>query len=172
MIETFQCQKCGQTHKSGWPSLTYSSPYYFSVLSTEDQNKIAIIDTDFCVIKHEDQVHRFIRCVLKQKVIDHCLELEYGLWVSLSEKSFQDYLDHYDDNHHEVTYFGWLANFLPEYKNNNGSIPMTVYTQAGNSRPMLIPHENHDHAFVYDFYHGITHQEAKRRIQNMLEGLA
>lgn len=170
MIETFQCQKCGQFHESDWPSLAFSSPYYFATLSKEDQDKLAVLDSDFCVIKHEDQVDRFIRCVLKQKVINHCSELEYGLWVSLSEKSFEDYLDHYNDNDHEVTYFGWLANFLAEYENNNTSIPMTVYTQLGNSRPILIPHESHDHPFVYDFYHGISFEEAEKRIKNMMNG--
>ena len=47
---------------------------------------------------------------------DHCEDLEYGLWVSLSEKSFEDYSANFINEHHEANYFGWVSNDIAEYE--------------------------------------------------------
>lgn len=164
---TFICECCGQEHEE-WPALAYSSPDYYSRLSHSDKEEIAVIDQDFCVVKiSDDEIHRFIRCVLFQKVNDHCDYLEYGVWVSLSETSFNDYLENFDNQDHEVEYFGWLSNSISDYSFAK-SIPTTVVTQKGNSRPAVFPHKDVDHPFVKDFNNGITKTEAEKRIQNMI----
>lgn len=160
------CSCCGKEHTE-WPALTFNSPDNYYILSQEDKDTIAKIDSDFCVITHPDQTDRFIRCILIQKVNDHCEDLEYGLWVSLSEKSFKDYSDNYNNENYEATYFGWLCNDIHEYRFSE-NIPTTVYTKAGNQRPEIIPHKNFDHPFVYDYYNGITKDEAENRIKSML----
>lgn len=88
----YQCLNCGEYHDE-WPSIGYNEPFYYSILSDEDKKNIAKIDDDFCVIKHDDQTDYFIRVVLKLEVTDNCQSLDYGVWVSLSEKSFTDYLN-------------------------------------------------------------------------------
>ena len=103
-----------------------------------------------------------------QKVNDHCEDLEYGLWVSLSEKSFEDYLANFDNENHETQYFGWLSNYISQYQFSN-SIPTTVVTKSGNDRPEIFPHQDFDHPFVKDYYEGITKEEAEKRIQGMLK---
>jgi hypothetical protein len=170
MTETikYPCSCCGKVHE-GWPALVYISPTNYDALSEEDKNNIGELDTDFCIVTHPDQTDRFIRCTLTQKVIDHCVDLEYGLWVSLSEKSFQDYSDNFDNESHETKYFGWLCNNLPDYDFSEGSIPTTVFTRTGNSRPEIVPHQDFDHPFVNDYYNGITKTEAERRITEMLK---
>lgn len=160
------CSCCGKEHE-GWPAITYSSPSNYRGLTQEEKQQLAELTSDFCIIKHPDQTDRFIRCILTQKVIDHCESLEYGLWVSLSEKSFEDYSKNFDNENHQATYFGWLSNDLPGYKFDE-SIPTTVYTRTGNERPEIIPHESFDHPFVHDYYNGITKTEAERRINNAL----
>jgi hypothetical protein len=163
----YTCSCCGQEHYK-WPALAFKSPDNYDTLSQTDKETIAEIDSDFCVINHPDQIDRFIRCTLTQKVIDHCEDLEYGLWVSLSEKNFNDYLDNFKNNNHETTYFGWLCNDIPEYDFNTG-IPTTVFTRTGNQRPEIVPHKDFDHPFVKDYYNGITKEEAERRIITMLD---
>ena len=162
----YRCDNCGQDHDS-WPALTFKSPAPYHELSDEQKQEIAELDSDFCVIRHLDQTDRFIRCTFRQLVIDHCDDLEYGVSVSLSEKSFQDYSDNYDNDQHEVGYFGWLSNNIPDYIFDK-SIPLDVLTQRGNKRPIIEPHESFQHPFVYDFYNGISKAEAERRISNML----
>jgi hypothetical protein len=163
---TYTCSCCGKEHEE-WPALTFKSPDSYSILPDKQKNEIAEIDSDFCVIKHLEQTDRFIRCTLTQKVVDHCEDLEYGLWVSLSEKSFQDYSDNYNNENHETTYFGWLCNDIPEY-NFEESIPANIVTKTGNQRPEIIPHESCTHPFVHDYYNGITKVEAEKRINAMI----
>jgi hypothetical protein len=118
----YTCSNCGKEHEE-WPALTYTSPTNYDTLS-EDKQNIAELTSDFCVITHPDQTDRFIRCTLTQKLIDHCEDLEYGLWVSLSEKSFNDYSENFDNESHEAKYFGWLCNDSPDYEFPE-SIPAT-----------------------------------------------
>lgn len=165
----YTCSCCGKEHEE-WPALTYRWPDNYGGLSEIEKTEIAELDSDFCVIKYPDQTDRFIRCILTQKIIDHCEALEYGLWVSLSEKSFQDYSDNYGNDNHETVYFGWLCNNIQGYKFEN-NIPADVVTKAGNSRPEIIPHESCEHPFVYDYYNGITKAEAARRIKAMIKGI-
>jgi len=171
MIDTikYTCSCCGKVHYE-YPSLAYNSPTNYDTLSQQDKQNIAELSSDFCLIKYADQTDRFIRCTLTQKIIDHCEDLNYGLWVSLSEKSYNDYSENYNNENHETTYCGWLCNDLPDYEFKE-SIPTTVYTKTGNQRPEIIPHQDCDHPFVRDYYNGITKQEAERRIKNMLDSI-
>ena len=164
----YTCSCCGQIHDE-WPALAFKSPLAYDVLSEADKKNMAEIDSDFCIVRHPEQTDQFIRATLTQKVIDHCQDLHYGLWVSLSEKSFEDYAENYYENKErtETTYFGWLSNDIPEYEFIT-SIPTTVYTKEWDLRPEIVPHRNHDHPFVHDYYNGITKEEAERRINAML----
>jgi len=166
-IIKYTCSSCGKEHES-WPALAYDSPSNYNSLSQSEKEVIAEIDSDFCVITYPDQTDRFIRCTLTQKVIDHCEDLEYGLWVSLSEKSFKDYLDNFNNENHETSYFGWLSSNLPDYDFFE-SVPTTVFTRTGNDRPEIIPNKDFDHPFVTDYYNGISRREAERRITEILE---
>jgi hypothetical protein len=171
MLESskYICSGCGQEHE-GWPALGYSSPIHYNDLTEEDQQNTAELKDDFCTIHYSDQTDRFIRCTLTQKIIDHCEDLQYGLWVSLSEKSHQDYSDNFNNEHHETSYFGWLSNLLPDYDDMT-KIPTTVFTRPGYDRPEIVPHKDFDHKFVRDYYDGITRQEAERRIRETLRSL-
>lgn len=160
------CSTCGKEHEE-WPALAYASPSYYHALSVEDREKFGELNDDICVIHHPGQTDRFIRCTLTQKVTDHCESLEYGLWVSLSETSFVDYLNSFNNPEHEAGYFGWLGSDLPEYEFTQ-SMPMNVYARTGNRRPEIVPHENVEHPFVKDYYNGITKAEAEKRIKEML----
>jgi hypothetical protein len=160
---TYLCNKCGRKHE-GWPALAYTAPVFYDNLSEEEKQEIGELDNDFCMIRHENQADRFIRCTLTQKVTDHCENLEYGLWVSVREKSYQDYTDNFKNENHITTYFGWLSNDVPQYGKTT-SIPTTVYTKAGDQRPEIVPHRDFHHPFVRDYYQGITKDEVERRIQ-------
>ncbi|MBS1532782.1 MAG: DUF2199 domain-containing protein, partial [Bacteroidetes bacterium] len=144
------------------PALSYLAPLFYDDLSDEEKQNIAELSDDFCIIHNADQTDRFIRGTLTQKVIDHCENLEYGLWVSLSEKSFEDYKSNFGNKDHEGGYFGWLSNNLPGFQFQ--SIPTNVITRKGGLRPDIIPHKDFDHPFVRDYYNGITKEEAERRI--------
>ena len=163
---SFNCSKCGKHHEA-WPALAYDSPDHYALLSQEEQGAIAKLTDDFCVITYPDETDRFVRGVLFQKVNDHCETLDYGLWVSLSEKSFLDYQAHFTDDNYEAVYFGWICNTLEGHDYCLG-IPTNVILKGDGKRPEIVPHSDHEHPFVYEYYNGISRREAINRIDSML----
>lgn len=164
---TFICQSCGKEHDQ-WPALVFPYPALYAELSEEEkQYGQTELNDDFCVIEHPDRYSFFIRVVLSQKVTGKCDGLEYGVWVSLSESSFLDYNENFNNENHEVSYFGWLANWMPGYTYSD-SVPMNVETKKGNDRPEAIPHQDPEHPFVKDYYAGISLEEAERRVSHVL----
>jgi hypothetical protein len=162
------CSKCGQEHE-GRPAIAFDSPHQYERLNQEDKKSIATLSPDLCVIKHEDQTDRFIRTVLHQKVNDDCQTLDYGVWVSLSEKSFKDYVDNYDNEDYRATYFGFLSNNLTGYLDTI-SIRSNVVLR-GKIRPEVIPHDDQlEHDFVKDYYQGIDKTTADGRVKEALSG--
>ncbi|WP_448698992.1 DUF2199 domain-containing protein [Mucilaginibacter sp. AW1-3] len=160
------CPECGKEHDE-WPALTLISPDAYRGLTEDEKTTIAVKTDDFCMITYEDQTDRFIRVTFTQTVNDNCQGLDYGVWVSLSEKSYNDYADNYHNENHEVSYFGYLSNLIPGYEDKR-SVKCTVFTRKGNARPYLVPFEDFDHPFVKDYYSGITLAEAEKRISNMI----
>ena len=74
----YTCSICVQIHE-GLSAIAFNSPYNYECLSEEDKSSIAELSSDFCIIKYEDQTDRFIRVVLKQKIIDEQETLDYGV---------------------------------------------------------------------------------------------
>jgi len=162
---SFKCEICGQTHDE-WPALTFDAPLSYNELTQKEKNTIAELTTDFCTIEHESQTDRFIRCTLTQKVNSHPESLDYGIWVSLSEKSFNDYWENFDSENYETSYFGYLCNEIPGYPSTL-NIYTNVFTQKGTRRPIVVPHRTFVHPFVTDYYDGITVAEAEKRIHEI-----
>lgn len=159
----YTCSVCGQAHE-GFPALGFNASYFYHNLSETEKEKIAELSDDFCIIHHPDQTNHFIRVVLNQKIIDFPETLQFGVWVSLNEKSFNDYKEHYNSTDHLATYFGYLCNQLPDYENTL-SIRANVQTAADNNRPEIFPHDDQmDNPFVRDYFEGISREEAERRI--------
>jgi hypothetical protein len=171
VLRSSKCSVCGKVHDE-WPALAWTSPMAYNELTQEEKSSMAELDSDFCLIQYPDQIDRFIRVTLDQKVNDHCDVLSYGVWVSLSESNFEDYSAKYGDpDSEEVKYFGWLSNSIPGYPITL-NIPMTIITRKGNLRPEAMPHSDSPHPFVADYYSGISVVEAERRIMEMLGNVA
>ena len=163
----YKCPKCGQYHND-WPAIAFSRPFYYDDLTDEEKTSIATLSDDFCVIKHPDQTDRFIRVVLKQKVTDNCEGLDYGVWVSLSEKSYNDYHSNFKTENYQEGYFGYLANNIPGYENTL-SIRMNVYTAKGGRRPEIVPQDGQlNNPFVADYFNGISVADAQNRVDDVL----
>jgi hypothetical protein len=159
---------CNNNGAGEWPAIAFTSPDYYEYLSDEEKEHCADLSSDFCVINHHSCTHLFIRVTMTQLVIDHSEHLEYGVWVSLNEKNFKEYYNNFDNkNRPETEYFGWLCNDIPGYHFKDG-IPTTVYIKPGNTRPVAVPHADHCHPFVHDYYNGISKVEADKRIEMAL----
>ena len=166
----FTCSCCG-IEQEEYPAIGYKVPLYYHSLSEEEKEKNAEIDSDTCVVKEEESTFRFIRGVMIQKVNDGCQNLEYGVWVSLSENSFHDYIENSDKEDHQEVYFGWFNSLLPDYDYEDmESLKTNVITQGKGKRPLIEFHTNQDKAskLVEDFHNGISEEEAVKRIEHVL----
>lgn len=162
-METYICATCGKTH-SDLPSIGFAEPFHYQILSEKDKEEIALINEDLCRIGHDTQTDYFIRAVLQIPIIDHEKTLDYGIWVSVSEKTFKEYFLQIENKKpEEKTYFGMISNWIGDYESDTIGLHMNVDTQLGNFRPLLVPHES-SHPLVCDWENGITYEEAERRV--------
>lgn len=153
---------CGKIH-SELPAIGFSAPDYYGGLTEEEKHNIAQISADFCVITHVDQTDRFIRTVLSIPIIDSCEKLDYGIWVSVSEQTFNEYEQNFDQESEQKTYFGMISNELIDYDETTLGLHVDVKTQKNGLRPEIIPHSG-THDLISDWENGISLEEAKSRI--------
>ncbi len=165
----FKCSTCGETHNE-LPALGFITPYYYDTLNENDKEEIAEISSDFCVIKYEDQTDRFIRTTLTMQINDACEDLDYGIWVSLSEKSFNEYKAEFKDNIEGKTYFGIISSEIPDYEESTLGLHVNVNTRSGGIRPEIIPHQN-VHELISDWDNGISIIDAEKRINRMKKNI-
>lgn len=165
----YKCEHCGESHDE-LPALAFNAPFYYAVLNQEEKEKIAEISSDFCVIRHHDQTDRFIRTVMTIQINDACEDLDYGIWVSVSEKTFGEYKANFKKADREATYFGMICNEIPDYEASTLGLHVNVNTQNEGIRPELIPHQK-DHQLVKDWEKGISIEEAVNRVDKMMDAI-
>jgi hypothetical protein len=77
--------------------------------NSEARTSDNILTEDFCVLAGE---YFFVRCVLQQPVLGASdVHFGFGVWATLSKKSFNIYLDTFDSGHrhHRRRYCGSVA---------------------------------------------------------------
>jgi hypothetical protein len=166
----FKCINCGKNHDE-LPALGFSTPFYYETLNEKDKEKIAEISSDFCLIIHEDQTDRFIRTVLTIPINGACENLDYGIWVSLSKESFDEYNSDFKNNAEEKTYFGMISNEILDYEVSTLGLHVNVNTRNSGIRPEIIPHQN-EHKLIADWENGITIKDAIKRVERMKKNVA
>lgn len=78
-----------------------------------------------CIIEADRQRHFFVRACLEVPIRGTGRVFTWGVWVSLSEKSFLEMAEHWEDPSRIGLgpYFGWLCTTIPEY-------PDTVFLKS------------------------------------------
>ncbi len=164
---SFVCSVCGEEHDD-MPALTFSSPHYYHILSDGDKAVMATLTEDGCIIEHETQTDRFIRVGLRLPIIDSEETLEYGVWVSLSEKSFEYYMDNFGEDIEGTTFFGYLCNQIPGYEQTLSIKANVVCGPKGLRSQIFLHDDQQDNLLVVDSIHGITQEEADKRIHLLM----
>ncbi|MBL8159995.1 DUF2199 domain-containing protein [Candidatus Saccharibacteria bacterium] len=146
------CSHCGQLIQGQLPALAFAAP---AAWNDNDEHKYGYsLGSDFCTI---DNQYFFIRVVLRIPIIDSEDSLEWGVWVSLSEKNFKRYGKVYgtDAELEEEPYFGWLANELPTYPDCS-RIETYAHLRGGGLRPMLELNHDNLHPLCQDQHNGVS----------------
>jgi hypothetical protein len=106
----FQCHSCKQWHDHMPMDLGFDWPDYVYAIPENERAERVVRKRDFLAV---DKEYYFARVVLEIPIKDSDEPFRYGLWVSLSEKSYTRALAIYDDEQAsdaEPPYFGWVSN--------------------------------------------------------------
>lgn len=157
-IFAFRCSCCGEVHE-GSPSFGYRAPRSYDDLSDADKERIATIDSDLCRIEYPDQTDYFARVTLEIPIHGIDEPFMWGVWVSLSAKSFERYTSTWGDHDESDSYFGWLCNRLPWYPDTI-NLKTNVRPRRDGLRPYIELQEC-DHPLAVHWQAGISISQAQ-----------
>lgn len=161
------CKCCGEV-RTGLPmDLAFSEPGGWNQL-TEDEKTQSHLDHDFCLIRYADgTIDRFIRAVLPIPVPELEGEFCFGVWVSVSEKSWDIYSKGFDDGvYDDEVCFGYLMHDLPDFP-DTWLMHVDVEFQPGTERPLVFVHES-DHPLVDAQANGVSAGQVERWVAPVL----
>jgi hypothetical protein len=92
MTFEFYCKGCGQVHH-GMPALDAAAPLSYYVVPTDEREARCQLDSDACII---DESMYFVRGCLEIPVHGESEPFSWGVWVSLSEQSFRQWVECYE----------------------------------------------------------------------------
>lgn len=170
-IFAFKCTCCDQVHE-GSPSIGFKAPDHYAGLTEEQKRSWGKLSTDLCEIADGEGTDYFIRAVLEVPIVGVDDPFLWGVWVSLSEKSYRRYVETYDSPQVGEGFFGWVCNNIPSYPYPSAR-PADVIVQGGNQRPKVFLHQadREDDPLVIDQVHGISIEKAQRLAEHVMHGL-
>lgn len=159
----YTCGTCGEVHE-GLPDYGFDAPVYYERVPDGEQERRCFLNSDLCTIDNEQF---FIRGVLHVPILATGESFGWGVWSSLSEGSFNRYLELWDaeDVSGEDPYFGWLSNRLPFYPDTL-KLKLAVRLQNNGQRPLL-KLEPTDHPLAVDQREGMTWARAVEMVEKL-----
>lgn len=148
----FKCTSCSEWHE-GMPTFGAEAPLHYYGVPPEERELRCSLDSNVCVI---DQKCFFVRGCLDIPVIGEGEQFSWGVWVSLSEKSFQEFRQHFHvtKRSHIGPFFGWLSAELPLYPTTL-NLKTYAHLRDDSNRP-YIELEPTDHPLAIEQRNGIS----------------
>lgn len=160
----FTCPTCGEIHR-GMPAFGADSPLSYYALSPDEQATRGRLGTDDCVL--DDQLF-FVRGSLEVPVHGESEPFSWGVWVSLSEASYRQWVDsfHLEERSHLGPFFGWLNTALNPYP-DTVSLKTRVHLRDHGMRP-YIELEPTDHPLAIEQREGISAERVAELYSRMV----
>ncbi|MGC4118455.1 MAG: DUF2199 domain-containing protein [Myxococcales bacterium] len=166
---TFRCKSCGAMHDIGDISFGAGAPAVWDLLSDEEKRN-SELGGEQCVINDRDgNTSFFVRaCLLIPIQGEEPKNFDWGVWASLSEKSFLEMSEHWEDPERVRLgpYFGWLHTPIPCYPDTM-YLKTMVHHRAVGKRPVVVL-EPTDHLLALHQRQGIPPADLKRIIEKVL----
>lgn len=160
----FKCESCGQVH-SGMPTFGTTAPVsYYEVPEAEREERCSL-GTDECVI---DNKWFFVRGCLEIHVHGEADNFIWGVWVSLSEASFKQWIECFDSPKRSQVgpFFGWLNAWLKPYPDTI-NLKTMVHLRDNGIRP-YIELEPTDHPLAIEQRNGISRERVAEIYAQMM----
>ncbi len=152
----FRCPCCGASY-GGIFDIGYDHPDIWTHGNLRDSGQEVLgagedlLTYDLC---HFDG-NFFVRCTLPIPVIGTGESFAYGAWGSVSEATFRQYCETYDDETGFEGGFSWLSNSLPGWDAGD-PLPCNLRPGAAGKRPVLYVQEESGHSLAEAQRIGIT----------------
>lgn len=161
----FKCRTCDEWHE-GLPSPAWDHPIQYLAVPAEERPERVQLTTDTCVI---DGDQFFVRANLPIHIHHSDEALTWGIWVSLSQESFERFQELFDDEGRVVgdAFFGWLCAAIPGYPDTQ-LLKSYIHIQPWPNRPR-VELEPTDHPLSIDYQMGISVDRAMELVQPFVE---
>lgn len=158
----FTCATCGERHE-GLFDIAFDYPDPWEGPTEKEPNGVVrfaleggrdILSEDFCLMGE----HRFVRCILPLNLIGTGETFAFGVWGTLSQKRFLEYVELFDTPHGSTfgPAFSWLSNRLPQA--SSASVRAQLHGQDGRQRPIL-KIEDAEHPFFQFQASGLSYED-------------
>jgi hypothetical protein len=162
MSQPYRCKCCGREYEN-LPAFHADRPWQYWDVPESKRETDVFLTSDSCVIA--DQFY-FIHGCLEIPIIGENTSFVFGVWVSLSEKSFFIWQDNYKtEKRSHLGFFGWLCTQIPVYQNTL-NLKTNVHLRDGGLRP-LIELQECEHQLAIDQHQGV----ALDRVMEMIHRL-
>ncbi|MFN7589757.1 MAG: DUF2199 domain-containing protein [Planctomycetota bacterium] len=152
------CSECGLDHDLDQMSLVAHAPAHWAMLSDEER-AASTLTRDQCVVRTTRETAFFVAANLLVPVHKTAAEYSWGVWVSLSERSFKEMQELWEDPTRVARgpYFGWLCTAIPGYPDSM-YLKTMVHQRAVGLRP-TVELEPTDHPLAVHQRLGVDAQE-------------
>ncbi len=147
------------------PSFGWDYPVQYLLISEQERERRVELSSDGCVI---DEQWFFVRGCLDIPVHEHDDPISWGVWCSLSRKSFLRYGELFDqvDREPGESFFGWLCSAIPDYPDTR-QLKTMVRLRPWPTRP-FVELEPTDHPLAVEQREGITAARAREIAERMM----
>jgi hypothetical protein len=164
----FRCGSCGDEHDLSKISFGTDAPLQWSLLSDAERTQSELTPEQCVIETQEEGLSFYIRACLEIPVRGGDSHFTWGVWCSLSENSFLEMGDHWENPKRQEfgPYFGWLCTIIPEYP-DTAFLKTKVHQRPIGERP-FVELEATDHPLSIHQQTGIDPTELQRIITNVL----
>jgi hypothetical protein len=168
MTFEFRCRSCGQPH-TGLPAWHFGEPVQVYNIPPEERAARVDLTSDGCTI---DGREFYVLGLLEIPVRDTPHALTWGVWLSLSEESFERYCVLFEDEHRPAgeSFFGWLCNRVPGYPDTL-LLKARLHVRAYPERPW-VELEPTEHPLAVDQRQGFSEERAAAMAEQLLHRAA
>ncbi|MBX7173702.1 MAG: DUF2199 domain-containing protein [Pyrinomonadaceae bacterium] len=163
----FKCNTCDKIHQ-GVPTFGYEFPIYYLDVPENERSERCFLTSDTCVI---DDKFFFVRGCVEIHVHGEEEPFIWGVWVSLSEKSFFRFQELYEvaERDEEPPFFGWLNTCFADYSTEEENLKTNVYLRNNGIRP-YIDIEPTNHRLAVEQREGISKERLIEIYELMTHG--
>jgi hypothetical protein len=153
MNHSWTCRCCGRQFNELPLNFAPAAPDPWLELTEEERSARGRIDSDICVIDHQQF---FVRGCLEVPIIGHDTTFVWGVWISVAEPSLLRILHLWDVEvqESEPPLFGWVCNTIYGYPDTYG-LKSNVHLRNNRKRP-FVELEPTDHPLAVEQRTGIS----------------